>query len=284
MGCRKLLDQGDDPIAAKRQKQREAELEAAKNMTVAEATREYLSDQERGWKNQKHRDQVANLFKAHVFPVCGQFAVRELDLPLVLKMIRPIWYETPETASRLRQKLEGLIDWATVRKFRSGGNPAAWGGNLEHLLPSRRKVAPVVHHPALPYAEMAGFMELLRAKENIIAARALEFTVLCATRTAETTGARWDEIDFDTATWTIPAERMKAARAHKIPLAGRAVAILRSLPIEDQNPFVFIGNGAGKGLSNSAMLKLIQRMGRGDLTSTPREVGEVVVPTQKQAH
>jgi integrase len=147
---------------------------------------------------------------AYVYPVIGDLPVAAVDLDLVLKILRPIWQAKTETASRLRGRIEVVLSWAKTHGYRSGENPATWRGHLQILLPPRRKVRQVKHLPALPYGEIGNFMAELRAEQGV-AARALELTVLCATRTSETLGARWDEIDLVTKTWTIPAERMKAA-------------------------------------------------------------------------
>jgi integrase len=164
---------------------------------------------------------------------------------------------------RVRTRIVNVLDWASVRGYRSGDNPARWKGHLAEALPARRK-SKVKHHPALPYPELPGFMSELREQKGT-AARALEFTILTAVRAGETLGAQWSEIDLPNATWTIPASRMKAGEAHRVPLSSPAVELLQALPVEDGNPFVFIG-GRG-GLSTMAMPKVLRRMGRGDITT-----------------
>jgi integrase len=172
--------------------------------------------------------------------------------------------EESETASRVRGRIEAVLDWAAVRKLRSGDNPARWKGHLQHVLPARSRLAKPQHHAALPYAEVPAFMAALRQRDGV-AARALEFTILTAARTGEVIGARWEEIDFTAKTWTVPGVRMKAGHEHRAPLSDRAIEILTSLPREGRNPFVFIGPRAG-GLSNMAMAAVLRRMDRAEIT------------------
>jgi integrase len=166
------------------------------------------------------------------------------------------------SASRVRGRIERVLDWATVRGYRTGDNPARWRGYLKHALPEKPKKA--VHHSALPFSELPEFMAALRQREGI-AARTLEFTILTASRTSETIGAQWSEFDLAAKVWTIPAGRIKGGREHRVPLSHRALEILKFLPQEDNNPFVFVGPRAG-GLSNMAMASVLRRMGHGDIT------------------
>lgn len=174
-----------------------------------------------------------------------------------MKVIEPIWQTKSETASRIRQRIESVLDWATVRGYRKGDNPARWKGHLEKLLPQRSKIAKVKHHAALPYAELPLFMSVLRKRESV-SARALEFLILTATRTGEVIGAKWNEIDFRKKEWTVPEERMKANKEHRVPLSDRAIEILEALPREDDNDYIFIGGRKGASLSNMAMLELMK--------------------------
>jgi integrase len=186
----------------------------------------------------------------------------------VLKVLEPIWTEKPETAGRVRGRIESILDWAKVRGYRAGENPARWRGHLDKLLPARGKVRKVEHHAALPYSELPTFLIALREQEGI-AACALEFTVLTAARTGETMGARWNELDLLEKAWTVPAERMKAHREHRVPLSGRALAILGEMQKHRQagDGFVFPGGKSGQSLSNMAFLMLLRRMDREDLTA-----------------
>jgi integrase len=191
--------------------------------------------------------------------------VAAIDTGLVLKCIEPHWATTAVTMSRVRARIESILDWATVRGYRTGDNPARWKGHLSEVLAPPRAIAKVTHHAALPFAELPSFLAALRMREGI-SARALEFTILTAARTGEVNGARWDEIDFDDAMWVVPAHRMKGKREHRVPLSDRALEILRDLPREHNNPFVFVGTKQGTSLSATAMSVTLARMGRNDVT------------------
>jgi integrase len=197
--------------------------------------------------------------------VFGDLPVQAVDVGLVMKALEPIWQEKPETASRVRMRIEAVIDWATARKFRQGDNPARWRGHLKQLLPPPGKVRKVEHHAALSYAEIGAFVTALRAQEGI-AARALEFAILTAGRTGEVIGARWDEIDLAERLWVVPGERMKAGKEHRVPLCEAALALIDELHNSRQGDVVFRGARSGRPISNMAMAMTLRRMGRGDLT------------------
>lgn len=205
----RLRHEGIDPIEARRAVRAQGRLEAAKAVTFKQCAESYINAHRAGWRNAKHAAQWEATLATYAEPVIGALPVQTIDTALVLKVIEPLWAVKPETASRLRGRVESILDWATVRGYRTGENPARWRGHLDKLLPARSKVRKVKHHAALPYAELPGFMVVLREHKGI-AARALEFTILTATRTGETLGVRWDEIDQAGKVWTIPAERMKA--------------------------------------------------------------------------
>jgi len=263
--ARRLTSAGIDPIGA-RDGQRAAErVEAAKQVTFEAAAEAYIRSHKAGWRNAKHGDQWRNTLKAYVYPVIGALPVNQIDSGLVFKVLEPIWTAKPETASRVRQRIEAVLDAATARGHRSGENPARWRGHLDSLLPARAKVQRVQHHPALPYAEIGAFMADLR-KQEVLAARAMELLILTATRTTECIAARWSEFDLGQGLWTIPAERIKAGREHRIPLSPAAVALLRKLAETKVNEFVFPSR-PGKPLSNGALLALLRRMNRSDLTA-----------------
>ncbi len=264
-GYRALLVDGLDPIEARRDRQREARREAARAVSFRACAERYIEAHRPGWRNAKHGDQWTATLTAYAYPVFGELAVADIDTGLVLKAIEPIWTEKPETAKRVRGRIEAILDWAAAREYRAGDNPARWRGHLDKLLPARARVAPVRHHPALPYVEAPDFMAALRAREGV-SARALEFTILTAARTGEVIAARWPEIDLGAKVWTVPAERTKARREHRVPLSDRALEILAALPREDGSEYVFIGSGTGRALSNMALLKTLERMGRKDLT------------------
>jgi len=257
--CRKLRLEGVDPIEERRGRRLAERLEEAKAITFAECASAYIGAHRTGWKNGKHAAQWPSTLATYVYPVFGDHPVHAIDTTLVMKVIEPIWTEKPETASRIRGRIEAVLDWATARGYRAGENPARWKGHLQNLLPKRSKVRQVKHHAALPYAELPGFMGELRRQKGL-AARALEFAILNAARTGEVIGASWGEIDFAARLWTIPGKRMKAGREHRVPLSDPAMGILRSVHQARTSDRVF-------SVSNMAMLMLLRRMGHRDLTA-----------------
>jgi integrase len=256
---RRLRLDGADPIATRKASRMAAGLDAAKAMTFRQCAEAYIASHQAGWRNPKHRAQWPATLSAYVFPIFGELPVAAVDVGLVMKAVEPIWTAKAETAGRVRGCIESVLDWATARGYRQGENPARWKGHLENLLPKRAKVQRVKHHAALPYAELPDFMDEL-GQQNGLAARALEFAILTAARTGEIIGATWSEIDFEARLWTVPAERMKANREHRVPLSEAAVAILRPLYDARTDERIFA-------ISNMAMLMLLRRMGRGDLTA-----------------
>ena len=204
---------------------------------------------------------MAQHAQAYAYPVLGDLPVDAIDTGLVLRVLEPIWSTKPETAGRVRGRIESVLSWAKVADCRAGDNPARWRGHFDQPLPARRKVRRVRHHAALPYREMPAFVTELRVQPGM-AARALELTILCATRTSETLDARWTEIDGNL--WTIPPERMKGGRAHRVPLSSAALDLLASLPQECE--YLFPGARQQKSLSNMAMTMVLRRMGRGNVT------------------
>ena len=259
LACRKLLLAGIDPIEHERAQRMQALLGTAAIMTFEECAERYIAAHESSWRNPKHRQQWRNTLSTYVYPSIGPLPVQVVDVGLVMKILEPIWHDKPETASRVRGRIETVLDWATARGYRAGDNPARWRGHLDQLLPKKTKVRKVRHQPAMPYPDVPAFMARLRAQGSI-SARALEFTGLAAVRTNETIYAAWAEIDLAAKTWTIPGRRMKSERDHRVPLSDRALEILASLPREKDNPYVFIGARKGKGLSNMAMLELLRGM------------------------
>jgi integrase len=266
--ARRLLIDDIDPIENRRQQRTQTRLELARRMTFAQCAVEYITSHKMAWRNSKHRAQWDATLKTYAHPLIGSLPVAAVDTSLVMKVLQPIWNAKPETASRLRGRIEAILNWATASEFRTGPNPARWRGHLDNLLPARSKIARVEHHAALPYADVPGFMVKLRQQEGL-AARALEFLILTATRTGEVIGARWSEINLRDKLWTIPAERMKAGKEHRVPLSPRAVKILEAIRPGPHEPdaFVFSGNKAKKPLSNMAFLMLLRRMERKGLTA-----------------
>jgi integrase len=268
-----LLDNGTDPLAAKRQRITAERIAAAKTVTFGECANAYIDAHAASWKNDKHAAQWYATFNgskrgskliAAATAAINHLPVSIIDTALALKVLEPIWTKTTETASRVRQRCEQVIAWATVRQYREGANPFAWRGHLDKLLPKpsvlkkrKHEQNGGAHHPSLPYADMPAFMAELRGN-RFVSARALEFTILTATRTNEVINATWNEVDFANKTWTIPAARMKAGKEHRVPLSDRAVHILSELPREDDNPHIFIGAKSKQPLSNLAMLELMK--------------------------
>jgi integrase len=263
--ARKQVKDGVDPIEHRRTMRAAAALAKTKAMTFDQCRDAYITSHRSTWRNAKHAWQWSASLSTYVTPIFRKVSVQDVDVALVTKALEPIWTTIPETASRLRGRIEVILDWAKVRGLRSGENPARWRGHLDHLLPRRSKVRKVKHHAALPYAEMASFMAPLRDR-SAIAARALEFAILTAARTAEVLGARWDEIDTIQRIWTVPADRMKAGKEHRVPLSACALAVLNAMSKVRQTEYVFPGDRRAT-LSNTSMLMLMRRMNRGDLTT-----------------
>ena len=264
--ARRLLINDVDPIEHRRHRRAQSKLEITKRVTFDECAGQYIASHQSGWRNPKHREQWGSTLKTYAYPILGGLPVAAIDAGLVLKVLQPIWTAKPETASRLRGRIESILDWATVRGFRQGDNPARWRGHLEKLLPHHSKVRRVVHHAALSYVELPNFLTRLRARDGT-AARALEFMILTAARTGEVIGARWSEINLVHQLWTIPAHRMKAGKGHRVPLSPRACEILEAFkPDKTDDAFVFTGSKPQKPLSNMAFLMLLRRMEGSDLT------------------
>jgi integrase len=260
----RLLVDGIDPIEARRAREAAAVLAAAKRRTFKECTEAYLTANRGSWRSAKHGRQWGATVAAYAYPKIGNLAVADIDTGLVLKCVEPIWQDRTVTAQRVLGRIQAVLDWATVRKYRQGDNPARWKGHLEHVLPARDKLAKRQHYAALPYAEIPAFMAALRERQGM-AARALEFTVETAARSGEVLGAQWSEINLADKLWIIPAQRMKAGREHRVVLSDRMVALLGALPTEDTNSFVFIGP-RGSRLSKDSLAVVLTRMDHGDIT------------------
>lgn len=258
----RLLDDGQDPIETIRTQRALRRHEAAGRLTFRECGDKYIEAHENTWRNPKHRAQWKATLEAYAYPAAGELPVDSVDKTVVLKILEPIWATKAETATRLRGRIERILDWAKARDLRAGENPARWKGHLDKLLPARSRVRTVRHHPALPFARMPAFMSELRGRDSI-SARALEITALTALRTSEVIRAQWPEIDLPAKIWTVPPDRMKGGREHRVPLSGRAVELLEALPRERGNDYVFIGASSGKPLSDMAMLELMRGMAPG---------------------
>jgi integrase len=226
--ARKLHKDGQDPIEARKAARTAKRLEPAKAMTFDQCAEAYIADSA-GWRSVRHTVQWTETLKTYASPLIGSMPIAQIDASLVIKALQPIWTSKPITASRVRQRVQSVLDWATARGFRQGDNPAKWQGHLENLLPPLSNIRKVKHLATLPHAEVAAFLADLRKRPDL-AARALEFTILTAARSREVLGARWSEIDFDQRCWTVPAERTKAHREHRVPLSTRALEILKGVP------------------------------------------------------
>jgi integrase len=290
--CRRLVAAGIDPIEARNEEHQAALVASAKAMTFEQCAKAFIEGHKAGWRNEKHRQQWTNTLETYAYPVLGTLAVAAIDTGLVMKVLEPIWAIKPETAGRVRGRIERVLDWAKVRGYRDGDNPARLRGHLDTLLPKKSKVHKVKHHAALPYRDVGAFMAKLR-EETSISAHALAFLILTATRTSEVLEVPWDEFDLDERVWTIPPERMKADKEHRVPLAPRAVAILKEMKQIRLNEYVFPGAKPGRPLSNMALAMLLRRLGYGNITahgfrssfrdwaaertSFPREVAEMAL-------
>lgn len=264
--ARSLKWSGVDPLKKKRDDRAAVRAQTQKSMSFKEAAEAYCAAHKAGWKNRKHADQWSNTLTTYAYPAFGDLPVQKINTGHVMQAVEPIWRDKTETASRVRGRIEAVLDWAKAHGHRDGENPARWRGHLENLLPERTKVRKVKHFSALPYTEVGAFMAGLRQQQGL-AARALELLILTATRTGETIGARWTEFDLDQALWMLPAERTKTGKDHRIPLSDAAIALLRELQeLKLSNQFVFPGERSGKPLSNMAMLKVLERMKRDDIT------------------
>lgn len=264
--CRVIRLKGLDPLEERSKEQQAKAIEAAVTITFEKCAETYIATHRDGWKNGKHAEQWTATLQTYVYPIFKDRPVAEIDDALVLKVLQPIWKEKTETASRVRGRIERILDWARVMKYRTGDNPARWRGHLDHLLPKRSRVTAIVHHAALPIDETPAFIQVLQREETVVA-RAFEFCILTATRTNETMGMRWSEYDERAQLWTVPGARMKAGRDHRIPLAERSLQILAEMQDIRIGDFVFPGGVQERPLSSMAFLMLLRRLGRNDITA-----------------
>jgi len=262
--CRKLLADGIDPIEQRNAAQQKKRLSDARVMTFGQCCEKYIEAHRSGWKNAKHAGQWDATLRTYC-TLLWPLDVATIDTVLVMKCLEPIWKAKTETASRVRGRIESVLAWATVRKFRTGDNPAAWRNHLDQLLPKRSKVQKVEHRAALPYADMPEFMTKLHLRQGL-SARALELQILTATRPGEAAGAQWDEFDVPAAMWIIPADRMKAGKEHRIPLSPTVLALLQSLiPITPKGKQLHIAGHVFPGvkdrpLTTAAAMNLLKEL------------------------
>lgn len=261
--CRSILLSGQDPLDVRKASQLATELERARMVTFDHCATAYILAHRGGWRNAKHARQWENTLATYASPVIGALPVAAIDTSMVMKVLSPIWHTKTETATRLRGRIESILDWATVNTYRQGENPARWRGHLENLLAKPSKISKVVHFPALPWQEVGGFVAELRLQVGV-AARAVEFTILTGTRSGDVRGATWSEINFDEAVWTIPAGRIKAEREHRVPLSQSALALLRS--VQRTDGVVFLGRRPGSKLSDMSLTAVLRRMGHKVIT------------------
>lgn len=268
--ARAKVKQGIDPIEEARANVSQLKAAQAAALTFKDCALKYIDAHEATWKSPKSPTQWRNTLETYAYPVMGDLLVRDVNLTHVLAVLEPIWNTKTPTASRLRGRIEKVLDWATVRQYRHGLNPARWKGHLDTLMPSPKKISKVKHHAALPVADMGEFMERLR-KLDSTSVRALEFAILTAARSEEVRGAPWSEFDLQAKLWVIPAERMKMKREHRVPLSDAALAVLRAQKAASdealltdtgqqarkRDPLVFRAVNGGK-LSNMAMVMALR--------------------------
>ncbi len=253
--ARRQVAEGLDPIETRK-------VEPAHTPTFDKAAALYIEAHVPGWKNAKHAAQWTATLATYAAPIIGTKRVDDIGTDDVLEVLKPIWTVKTETAKRLQGRIENILDWATAKKYRMGDNPARWRGHLDKLLTKPSSIARPVHHPAMPYTDVPTLMAELGQKDGV-SAQALRFLILTATRTSETIGATWNEIDLEDRIWTIPGDRMKAKQLHRVPLSEAATALLEALPRVVDNPYLFPGVKDGKPISNMALLQLMRGMGYG---------------------
>lgn len=288
--AREKASAGVDPIAERQAARDSLAAAQAGRITFDAAVKQFLTMRGDAWRNAKHRAQWENTLGAYASPVMGALPVEDVRLEHIVKVLEPIWKSKTETASRLRGRIEAVLDWSGVRGFRQGENPARWRGHLDKIFPAPKTVARVEHHAAVQLDDMHGFLVDLRKMPGI-AATALEFLILTAARSGEVRGAVWSEIDIPRGIWTIPGERMKASKEHRVPLPERAIEILRALPTGGADDPVF-RSPRGKFLSDMSISAVMRRMGRDEVphgfrstfrdwaaerTNYPREVAEMAL-------
>ena len=264
---RETVQQGRDPIAERAAARSALAAQRGAEITFDECAEKFIAAKSAEWRSAKHAAQWTATLTTYASPVLGTMQVRDIELAHIVKVLEKddFWTAKTETASRVRGRIESVLDWATVRGYRKGENPARWKGHLDKVLPAPKKMAKVKHHAALPVDAIGAFMRDLRQREGI-AARALEVLILTAARSGELRGMTWAEVNLDDAVWIVPAARMKAKREHRVPLSVRVIEVLRGLPVV-AGGLVFPGMREGSPLSDMTLTAVLRRMGRGDLTA-----------------
>jgi integrase len=291
-----VVRDGRDPLAERDAAKAKTDADAAKaevaGITFSDVCGLYLAAHEAGWRSPRHRKQWRVSLDQHVMTALGSLPVASIDTGAVIRVLEPLWRTKTETASRLRGRIEAVLDYAKARNWREGENPARWRGHLDQLLPRRSKVRRVEHHRAMPWREVAGFVQRLRCSFSM-QSRCLEFLILTAARSSEARGARWSEIDLTSKVWTIPPERMKGGREHRVPLSESAMAVLRPMMQFGTDGFVFPGLNDASTLSPMTLARLVVATGgagatvhgmrstfrdwAGEATNYPREVAEAAL-------
>ena len=268
-----MINQGIDPIEQSLQDKAKAQAVIKANKVKDEKNQatfdkvalEYIESKKAEWKNVKHRQQWVNTLTTYAFPTIGKIPVSGIETEHVLAILKPIWRTKTETATRVRTRLEAVLSYAEAHNWRSGGNPARWRGHLSVILPSPQKLKELKHHSALSYGELPSFMDILSNTDGM-GARALELTILTATRTKESLGARWEEFDLNNRVWTIPKERMKAGVEHRVPLSDQAMKVATKMADQKMSEYVFPNRATGKPMSNAGMSSVLKRLERTDIT------------------
>ena len=267
MDGKRLILNGKDPIEERKKEQIKVQLKQARNLTFKEIAEACIAAKTPEWKNAKHAQQWNNTLEAYAFPILGELPISDITTDLILRALEPIWITKAETASRVRQRIETIWDYGKARNYVNGENPARLRGHLDKILSKTVKVKQVRHFPALPYDDIGVFLKELRQRKGY-SALALEFLILTAARTSEIIGAKWAEIDLEKKVWTVPAGRMKVGKEHRVPLSLRAIEILSSITSNrNLEEHVFSGWKQNKGLSNNALLALLKKMGRSNITA-----------------
>jgi integrase len=288
--CRQLLLDGIDPLEQRNAERTAQAIETAKAISFEECAYRYIAAHRDSWRSAKHAAQWPQSLAKHVFPVIGRLPVATIDTALIMKTLSPVWEKAPESGSRIRGRVESILDWATVSGFRQGDNPARWSGHLEHLLAAPRKLRPIEHLAAMAYQQVPAFVAKLRELDTT-AARALELAILVAGRRGEILGARWSEIDMEAKVWVVPGTRMKSGREHRVPMPPRCMTILREMRAKSDGELVFPGRDGE--LARSTFSWLLRTLGHGDVvqhgfrsafrdfcgehTNFPREIAEAAL-------
>ncbi len=256
--ARAKIAQGIDPIEYGRVLRSKLIADQATAITFSQAATKYIETHQDAWRNAKHAQQWRNTLQTYANPIIGQMLIRDVGLPQILAVLEPIWRTKTETATRLRGRMESILDWSIARGYRTESNPARWKGLLDKLLPTPGKITKTDHHRALPYADLPGFMKTLAGQDGM-GARALEFLILTACRSGEVRGAKWGEFDLESGVWIVPADRMKAGKEHRVPLSGAALSIIKTQKATAFCDYVF-PSPRESALSDMTLSAVLRRM------------------------